>query len=119
VGGREKTTKTVSGLRTVDLNEYSLSALLDQKNLTGSAYRVFHDEKTDHPWPSDQIIRKRLWIPALKAAKLEYRNPYQTRHTFASIMLSQGKNPMWVAQQMGHKDWGMIRKVYGRWIPTD
>ncbi len=24
---------------------------------------------------------------------------------------------MWVAQQMGHKDWGMIRKIYGRWIP--
>lgn len=119
VGGREKTTKTVSGLRTVDLNDCSLSALLNQKNLTGSAYRVFHDEKTNQPWPSDQIIRKRLWIPALKAAKLEYRNPYQTRHTFASIMLSQGKNPMWVSQQMGHKDWGMIRKVYGRWIPTD
>jgi integrase len=31
-------------------------------------------------------------------------------------MLSRGENPMWVAQQMGHKDWGMIRKVYGRWI---
>lgn len=24
---------------------------------------------------------------------------------------------MWVAQQMGHADWAMIRKVYGRWIP--
>ncbi|WP_211256807.1 hypothetical protein [Gulbenkiania indica] len=23
---------------------------------------------------------------------------------------------MWVAQQMGHKDWGMIRRVYGRWM---
>ena len=27
------------------------------------------------------------------------------------------KDPMMVAQQMGHKDWGMIRRVYGRWIP--
>ena len=24
---------------------------------------------------------------------------------------------MWVAGQMGHADWAMIRKVYGRWIP--
>jgi integrase len=24
---------------------------------------------------------------------------------------------MWVANQMGHKDWAMIRRVYGRWIP--
>ncbi|CAI8816971.1 protein of unknown function [Methylocaldum szegediense] len=22
-----------------------------------------------------------------------------------------------MAQQIGHKDWAMIRKVYGRWIP--
>jgi integrase len=34
-------------------------------------------------------------------------------------MLSEGKNPMWVASQMGHADWGMIRKVYGRWISID
>jgi integrase len=32
-------------------------------------------------------------------------------------MLSAGENPLWVASQMGHSDWGMIRKVYGRWIP--
>jgi len=24
---------------------------------------------------------------------------------------------MWVAQQMGHKDWSMVIRVYGRWIP--
>lgn len=23
---------------------------------------------------------------------------------------------MWVAHQMGYKDWDMIRKRYGRWI---
>ena len=23
---------------------------------------------------------------------------------------------MWVAAQLGHSDWGMIRRVYGRWI---
>ena len=115
---REKTTKTASGVRTVDLNPQTLEALTNQKKYTGGSHRVFHDEKTSEAWLSDQPIRKRLWIPALKAAGLEYRNPYQTRHTFASMMLSQGKNPLWVAQQMGHKDWGMIRKVYGRWIPT-
>ncbi len=26
---------------------------------------------------------------------------------------------MWVAKQMGHADWGMIRKVYGKWIPQE
>jgi integrase len=34
------------------------------------------------------------------------------------MMLSAGENPMWVAKQMGHKDWTMIAKVHGRWMPS-
>ncbi len=117
VSGREKTTKTASGRRTVELQPMALKALKSQRQYTNGAERVFYDPKTNEPWASDQPIRKRVWIPALRAAEVKYRNPYQTRHTYASMMLSQGKNPLWVAQQMGHKDWGMIRKVYGRWIP--
>ena len=50
--------------------------------------------------------------------RLSCRVPYQTRHTFASTLLSAGENPVWVASMMGHKDWAMIIKVYGRWIPS-
>ncbi|POA98396.1 hypothetical protein C2134_12580 [Chromobacterium sinusclupearum] len=32
---------------------------------------------------------------------------------------SAGEHPMWVAKQMGHADWGMIRRTYGRWIPSE
>lgn len=32
-------------------------------------------------------------------------------------MLSTGEHPMWVAGQMGHSDWTMIARVYGRWMP--
>lgn len=116
---KEKSTKTVSGNRTITLNSNSKTALQNQLNHTQENVRVFHDPHTDQPWKNDQIIRKRVWIPALQAASINYRNPYQTRHTFASMMLSQGKNPMWVANQMGHKDWGMIRKIYGRWISNE
>ena len=56
-------------------------------------------------------------VYALRKGGVRYRNPYQTRHTWASMMLSAGEHPMWVASQMGHKDWGMIRRHYGRWIP--
>jgi integrase len=52
----------------------------------------------------------------LRLAGVRYRRPYQTRHTYASMMLTAGESPMWVAQQMGHRDWGMIRRIYGRWI---
>lgn len=56
-----------------------------------------------------------MW--ALKRGGVRYRKPYQTRHTYASMMLSAGEHPMWVAKQMGHKDWTMIARVYGRWMP--
>ncbi len=54
---------------------------------------------------------------AVKKAGVRYRRPYQTRHTCASMMLSVGEHPMWVASQMGHSDWTMIARVYGRWMP--
>jgi len=34
------------------------------------------------------------------------------------MMLSAGEHPMWVAQQMGHADWTMIAKRYGKWMPS-
>ncbi len=116
VRGINKTTKTQAGMRQVTLQPEALAALLDQQALNGAAEIVFHNPRTQQPWSNDQAIRKAVWTPALQRANVKYRTPYQTRHTFASMLLSRGENPLWVANQMGHKDWGMIRKVYGRWI---
>lgn len=112
-----KAPKTESGEREVKLLSPALDALNAQKPFTLLIGKnVFYNPKTNRPWETDGQIRKTAWTPVLKAAAIRYRNPYQTRHTFASMMLSAGENPMWVAKQMGHKDWGMIRKRYGRWI---
>jgi integrase len=56
------------------------------------------------------------WRRILKIAEVRYRNPYQTRHTFASSLLMLGANPLYVATQLGHADTTMITKHYGRWI---
>lgn len=118
VRGQLKETKTKSGKREVTLQPQANEALLDQQAYTKQQNEtVFHDPDTNQPWRNDQPIRKKIWISALKKANIRYRNPYQTRHTFASTLLSRGENPLWVAQQMGHKDWGQIIKIYGRYIP--
>lgn len=115
---RTKQTKTASGERAVLLFPPAKAALQRQKVHTFLAGgRVFSNPRTNAPWETDGQIRKTSWQPALKRAGVVYRNPYQTRHTYASTLLSAGENPLWVAQQMGHKDWGMIRRRYGRWIP--
>lgn len=110
--------KTASGRRDVKLLGPAIEALQAQKSHTWlKGAEVFQNPRTGERWAGDQPIRKTLWTHALKRADVRYRNPYQTRHTYASMMLSAGEHPMWVAQQMGHKDWGMIRRVYGRFIP--
>ena len=48
---------------------------------------------------------------------MRYRNPYQTRHTYASMMLTKVENIMWVAKQMGHANVETVIKYYGRWLP--
>lgn len=118
VRGHLKCTKTKSGKRDVTLQPQAREALINQKTFTGEQNEVvFNDSRTNLSWKDDQAIRKIVWTPVLKRTGIKYRNPYQTRHTFASKLLSRGENPMFVAQQMGHKDWSMIIKVYGRWIP--
>ncbi|WP_241521244.1 tyrosine-type recombinase/integrase [Kineobactrum sediminis] len=117
VRGRLKEPKTSAGRRQVELCERSQHLLLSMRNPVNYSDNLFIDPKSGVGWASDQPLRKRVWIPALKRAGVTYREPYQMRHTYASQMLSSGKNPLWVAMQLGHSDWGMIRKIYGRWIP--
>jgi integrase len=111
-----ETPKTKSGRRDVKLLAPALAALTAQKEhtyITGE--QIFNNPRTDKRWSGDLTIRS-AWKRALQLAKVRYRRPYQTRHTFASMMLTAGESPMWVAQQMGHKDWTMIARVYGKWI---
>ena len=118
VNKHAKQPKTKSGERDVKIFPPTLEALLNQKQFTFSQKaQVFSNPQTKKAWSTDAQIRRTLWIPALKKANVTYRMPYQTRHTYASTLLSLGENPMWVAGQMGHKDWAMIHRVYGRWIP--
>lgn len=63
-------------------------------------------------------LRNRIWYPTLKRARLRSRRMYETRHTFATLMLGSGENPHWVARMMGHASTDMLFKHYSRWIPN-
>lgn len=66
---------------------------------------------TDKGWYS-------TWCHAVKLAKVKYRNPYQARHTFASLLLMQGEPITWVANQLGHNSTEMVIRTYGKWITS-
>ncbi|RMP18259.1 Prophage PssSM-03, phage integrase protein [Pseudomonas syringae pv. delphinii] len=117
--GQAEVTKTAAGRRSVKLLRPAMEALKAQKAHTFLAdAEVFQNPRTLERWAGDGPIRKTMWVPAMKKAGVRYRRPYQTRHTYASMMLSAGEHPMWVASQMGHSDWTMIARVYGRWMPA-
>jgi integrase len=112
-----KVPKTQAGERDVKLLPGALEALEAQKPFTLlRGRRIFHNPRTNTPWETDGQIRKTAWQPAIKRSGIRDRNPYQTRHSFASLCLTAGEDVAWVARQLGHKTIAMTLKRYARWI---
>lgn len=117
VVGVIKGTKTKAGTRKVELNDSAMAVLASQKTFTFMKdATIFEDPKTNKPWASADAIRKKAWVPTLRKAGIRYRNPYQTRHTFATRHISQGANLFWLAGQMGHKGPEMLFRHYGSYL---
>lgn len=119
VVGVEKGTKTNAGTRTIELDDKAMAALNKQKKYTSmkSSY-IFQDPKTRKPWAGADAIRKKVWVPTLKKAGINYRNPYQMRHTFATRHTSKGANLFWLSSQMGHKGPEMLFRNYGKYLKS-
>lgn len=111
-----KLTKT-GEKRDIEMNSRAMAAIKRQKAHTFLAGKeVFINPNTGESFISDKRPRE-WWDRALRACGLRHRVAYQTRHTFATLNLMAGANPMWVARQMGHSTMKMTLDKYGRWIP--
>ncbi|MDO7083251.1 tyrosine-type recombinase/integrase [Pseudocolwellia sp. AS88] len=120
VHGREKETKTRSSARTHQLHETAFKVLKDQLSLTSSDHeRIFLNPKNNQPWRDDRAIYHNCWVPSLKQSGVKFRKQYNTRHTYASSMLTENKPIAWVAKQLGHSDIAMTLSTYARWIPEN
>ncbi|MFP6148608.1 tyrosine-type recombinase/integrase [Helicobacter pylori] len=68
--------------------------------------------------PKRSTMFQRAFRALLRALNLKERKLYTTRHTFASLMLSQGEEAMWVSKTLGHKDLNTTYKTYSHYIPN-
>src|SRR5215470_6070468 len=75
---------------------------------------VFHGERFDI-----DRFRKGPWRIALATAGLAWRKPYALRHTFATLLLSQGQSAKYVAAQLGHSSVMTTFTHYARWMPAE
>lgn len=123
--GIEKGTKSKAGKRTIPLNSEAMSALRDQmpkSYLMGefvfSKYRKAPVQllNGDLNRINPDSFRKHRWGRILSDAKVEYRYPYQMRHTFATRHISEGINLWQLANWMGHASPEMLFRHYGKFI---
>ncbi len=116
VRGEHKDSTKTSKARTVDLNSRALAALMRQKPRTYLAGKhVFLNHRTGEAYSSEKQFNDQTWKPALKALTIRYRRPYNTRHTYATMMLMAGLTPAYCANQLGHSI-EMFLRTYAKWL---
>ena len=77
---------------------------------------VFYNPVTCRPWHDERSQREHYWQPAIKRLGIRMRRAYQTRHTYATMLLMSGVNPAYVSRQLGHANAQMLFRVYAKWI---
>ena len=112
---KDSVPKTKKSKRYIKCLPQVLDALVEQRKLTGSKKHIFLTLDGRRMTPDH--LRKEVWTPALKKAGIEYRPPIQTRHSFATMMLSVGEDVGWVQNMLGHSSLQMIFQRYYAWIP--
>jgi len=53
------------------------------------------------------------------AGPRSFFTPHSLRHTFASILLSDGVSPAYVQRQLGHASIKLTVDTYGKWLPME
>ena len=110
-------TKTVGSNRIIQMNQLVYDALIDQQKLTKHLSEFVFCTKAGTPL-NHRNVTKRVWYPLLRYLELDKRNPYQSRHTAATLWLAAGESPEWIAAQMGHSNTKMLFTVYSRYVPN-
>ncbi|MDD1791520.1 site-specific integrase [Enterovibrio sp. ZSDZ42] len=117
VNGRPETAKTDGSVREIQMSQVVRQAFLEQKRINTDKSEYVFCTKSGTPL-DHRNLRDRIWKPALNQMGFDYRRPYETRHTAATLWLAAGEAPEWIARQMGHANTKMLFEVYSRFVPN-
>ena len=117
VQGKVSSTKNLGSKRIIEMSAPVIEAFkrLQQNALPNDKF-VFTN-KVGKPL-EHRNVTQRIWYPLLDQLGLNRRNPYQTRHSAATLWLAAGESPEWIARQMGHSTTRMLFTIYSRYVPN-
>lgn len=114
--GLTKSPKTKNSIRKIDIISQSEFYLKEQRKITGMKDKLFYRNENKCFFSSTSL--KWIWKKVLVDCNLKYRNIYQTRHSFASNMLSNKEDIFWVSQMLGHKSINITSEKYSKYIKS-
>lgn len=114
--GIETAPKTKNSIREVEIIDVLMAYLIKHRERSGERSVYIFETYLNEPFTTCDKISYWYWKPALTKAGVPYRNLYQMRHSFASLMISSGEDILWVSNMLGHKDASMTLEKYARYI---
>jgi len=113
--GVENNTKT-GKIRIIDMLTPVYDALKDKFKENGLTSTYIFTTRKGTPYSESNAITTTHWKPLLKRCGMAYRVPYNTRHTFATLMLLNGEDILWVSKMLGHADVSTTMRYYIKFI---
>ena len=122
--------KTSNARRRVDLSDEMLETLKNlRRQRQEEAMRKGKNEISEWIFPTEDggfmdktaidNMRARIFKKTIRRAGLRHFRIHDLRHTFASQLLCNGANILYVSQQLGHSSPVITMKIYAKWIPKE
>ncbi len=112
--GKEDLPKTMSSIRDVDILEVLMPYLLAHRKICSSKSLYLFETYEGKPYNDAEKIRYHVWKKILKELDLPYQQLYHMRHTFATVMIENGEDILWVSNMLGHRDSVVTLNRYAR-----
>ncbi len=113
----ESTPKTVYSIRDIPIIELLTPFLKELYSLHDNEYLFITQYKK--PYMDTHVFVENFWKPSLKELGIEYRRPYNARHTYATNMLYHNLvTPVQLAQLLGHANTQMVFDVYVNYLDS-